>query len=55
MFLLYLLIKKFLGKTKFGGAQKNLGGIARKCSPWLQVWFRFSEYLAKPTLFDETK
>jgi len=23
--------------------------------PWLQAWFRFSGYLAKPTLFDETK
>jgi len=39
---------------QFGGAQKNLGGIDPECHPWLQAWFWFSGYLAKPTLFNET-
>jgi len=30
------LIKKFLDKTKFGGAQ-NSGRIVPECPPWLQV------------------
>jgi len=48
-------MKNFLGKTKFGESQKNLGRIAPECPPWLQVWFWFSRYLAKPTFFDKTK
>jgi len=37
LFILYFLIKKFLGKTKCEEAQKNLGRIALKCPPWLHV------------------
>jgi len=33
LFILYVLKKKFLGRTKIWAAQKNLGGIA----PWLRA------------------
>jgi len=34
---------------------KQFRGDCPECPPWPQVWFRFSRYLTKPTLFDETK
>ena len=47
--------KKCSWQNKIWRITKNLGGITPECLPWLQVWFQFSRYLVKPTLFDETK
>jgi len=49
MFLLHFLTK-ILGKIL--RSTKKFRG---ECPPWLQAWFRFSGYLTKPTIFDETK
>jgi len=35
--------------------QQQFRGVCPRMPPWLQVWLRLSGYLAKPTLFDETK
>jgi len=43
-----------LGQQDLEGRLKYKG-VALECPPWLQAWFRFPGYLAKPTLFDETK
>jgi len=34
---------------------KKFRGDCPRTPPWLQAWFQFSKYLAKPTLFDKTK
>jgi len=33
-----MLKQIFLGTTKFVGEQKNLGGTAPECPPWLRAW-----------------
>jgi len=51
---LYFLMKNFGTTNKIWRSRKNLRGIAPERSPWLEAWFQFSRYLAKPTWFDET-
>jgi len=39
LFLLYVLIKNFLGTTKFWGAQTILVALPSNCPPWRRAWF----------------
>jgi len=55
LFLSHIFMKKFSGRNKILRGTKNFGEIGLECPPWLQAWFRFSGYLAEPTLLDETK
>ena len=59
LFLLYFLIKNFLGKTKFRGAEINLWGIGPKCHRGYRPDFDFPDtslnrhYLTKQSSSDK--